>query len=320
MTTAPMSGTVASRAASLPARRGFGGGGWKLKVRSAPYLFLLPYALTTLIFFLYPLIYATLLAFYQTNGPARRAFVGISNFSFVLRDPDFHRALWNTTVFAVCSICIQLPMSLGLALLLNAKRDRMKGFFRLAIFSPNLVGQVFVGILFAMLFTPRYGLFNRFLQMLLGWGLEQRWLADPTLVMPAIVIASLWMYVGFNMVYFLAALQNVDQSLVEAARIDGAGPGSVFLHVTLPAIAPVATFVVVTSTIGSFQLFELPYTLLQGFGPRNSGLTVVGYLYTFAFENGDLGSAAAVGWLLTFIILIISLIQIRLSRLMGRDR
>jgi ABC-type sugar transport system permease subunit len=291
--------------------------GWKFRTKSAPYLFLLPYFLLASVFFIYPLLSATALAFYQTNGPARRAFVGWSNFVFIVHDPDFRIALWNTTVFAVCSIGVQLPLSLALALLLNTRNDRWKGFFRLAIFAPNLVGQVFVGILFGMLFTPRYGLFNRFLQALIGWGLEQRWLSDPSLVMPAIVIASLWMYVGFNMIYFLAALQNVDQSLVEAAKIDGAGPRGIFWNVTLPSITPVATFVVVTSTIGSFQLFELPYTLLQnnggGYGPKNSGLTVVGYLYRYAFDQGDLGAAAAVGWMLTFIVLAISLVQINLS-------
>src|SRR6185295_19487250 len=113
------------------------------------------------------------------------------------------------------------------------------------------------------------------------------------------------------------ALQSIDQSLVDAAKIDGAGPWQSFLNVTIPAIAPVATFVIVTSTIGSFQLFELPYTLLQnnnsGYGPKNSGLTVVGYLYQYAFDQGDLGTGAAVGWVLTFIILLISLVQIRLS-------
>jgi ABC-type sugar transport system permease subunit len=209
-------------------------------------------------------------------------------------------------------------------MLLNTKEGKMKAIFRLAIFSPNLVGSVFVGILFSMLFTPRYGLFNRFLQELVGWGLEQQWLGDPRLVMPAIVLASLWMYVGFNMVYFLAALQNVDQGLVEAATIDGAGPISIFFNVTVPAIAPVATFVVVTSTIGSFQLFELPYTLLQnngaGYGPKNSGLTVVGYLYQSAFDGGDLGTAAAVGWILTFIIIAASLIQIRIWSRVGSEK
>src|SRR4030095_3924168 len=98
----------------------------------------------TAVFFLYPLIYASFLAFFQTNGPTQKAFVGMSNFSFVVRDPDFYTALRNTAFFTLCSICLQLPLSLGLALLLNAKNDRTKAFFRLAIFAPNLVGQVFV--------------------------------------------------------------------------------------------------------------------------------------------------------------------------------
>src|ERR1700733_3543856 len=108
----------------------------KIHSSFAPYFFLLPYVLTTTVFFLYPLIYATILAFYQTNGPSRKAFVGWSNFLFVLKDPDFHQAVWNTTVFAAFSIGLQLPLSLGLAMLLNSKNDRLKTFFRLAIFSP----------------------------------------------------------------------------------------------------------------------------------------------------------------------------------------
>jgi ABC-type sugar transport system permease subunit len=295
----------------------------RLQSRGTPYLFLLPYIVINLVFFLLPLVYATILAFYQANGPARRAYVGWSNFTFVLKDPDFHKALWNTTIFAFFSIVLQLPLSLGLAMLLNGKNDRFKSIFRLAIFAPNLVGQAFVGVLFSVLFTPRYGLFNRGLQALIGWGLEQQWLGDPKLVIPAIVIAAMWMYVGFNMIFFLAALQNVDQNLIEAARIDGAGPGHIFLNVIIPAIAPVAMFVVVTSTIGSYQLFELPYNLLQnnggGYGPGNSGLTIVGYLYQNAFTNGDLGTGAAVGWLLTFIILIISLVQVRIIGRVGSE-
>ena len=330
MTLPPLS-TVPPTARSVPAavaeprgrteRRGYG---VTAGTRFAPYLFLLPYFLVTVVFFLYPLFYASVLSFYQTDGPGRRAFVGLSNFRFVLGDPDFHKALKNTTVFTLCSILVQLPLSLALAMLLNAKRDRLKGVFRLIIFSPNLVGQVFVGIVFTMLFTPHYGLFNKLLHALVGWNAQANWLFEPQLVMPAIVIASLWLYVGFNMIYFLAALQSVDQTLVEAAKIDGAGPVSTFLNVTVPAIAPVTTFVVVTSTINSFQLFELPFTLLQnsnvGYGPDNAGLTIVGYLYRYAFENGDLGTASTVGWLLTFLIFGVSLVQIRIASRLGSER
>ena len=323
-TSAARGGVAERRIRERVGGSGGGGGWWNLRSRSAPYLFLLPYFLVTAVFFVYPLVYAMILAFYQTNGPARKAYVGLANFQFVLTDPDFHRALGNTLVFTAASLLLQLPMSLMLAMLLNGKIDRSRSIFRLVIFAPNLVGQVFVGILFGMLFTPRFGLFNKLLNATIGWGLEKQWLADAQLVMPAVVIASLWLYVGFNMIYFLAALQNVDQSLIEAARIDGAGPWQMFLNVTLPAIAPVATFVVVTSTIGSLQLFELPYTLLQnnnsGFGPDNSGLTIVGYLYQYAREAGDLGTAAAVGWVLTCMIFVVSLVQIRLSTYVGSTK
>jgi len=147
----------------------------------------------------------------------------------------------------------------------------------------NLVGQVLVGILFSVLFTPRYGLINRGFQMVLHWGLEARWLSEPRLIMPAIVLTSLWLWVGFNMIYFLAALQTVDKTLQEAARIDGASPWQIFWHVTLPSMRHVVIFVVIMSVIGSYQLFELPLTLLSesyGYGANDAGLTLITYLNT----------------------------------------
>jgi ABC-type sugar transport system permease subunit len=292
--------------------------------RWTPYFFLAPYLLLTAIFVVYPLINAAILAFHQTNGPVSRAFVGIDNFRFLLHDPLFHRALKNTTVFALCSLFIQLPLSMGLALLLNSDKSKAKAFFRLILFAPNLVGQIFVGILFGVLFTPRYGLINRFFQALIGWGLDERWVGDPALVMPALVLTALWVWVGFNMIYFLAALQGVDKSLEEAARIDGASRFRVFWHVTLPSIRHVVIFVVVTSVIGSYQLFELPLALLPkdtaGKGPDNAGLTLVTYLYEVGFNMGDLGLGSAVGWVVAVIIFAVSLLQIRLSGVLEEER
>ena len=284
-----------------------------------PWLFLTPFLVLTATFFIYPFLAAIPLAFQQTSGPDRAVWVGLDNFRFVLADVDFRTALWNTTIFAIGSVFVQLPLSLGLALLLNSKRDRLKGFFRLILFSPHLVGQVFVGVLFAVLFTPRYGLFNQMVQLLVNWGLEERWLSNPPLVMPALIVTALWMYVGFNMIYFLAALQSVDESLVEAAKIDGANRWQLFRNVTLPAIKPVAVFVVMMSTIGSYQLFELPYTLLQGYGPNNSGLTIVGYLYRTGFDSGDLGTGAAIGWLLALIIFVVSMAQLKVTGALKED-
>jgi ABC-type sugar transport system permease subunit len=285
----------------------------------APYAFLSPYLLLTSIFFLVPFVNAILLAFYETNGPRTRVFVGLANFRFLLHDPTFFRALENTTVFAFVSVFLQLPLSLGLALLLNSTETRMKNVFRLILFSPNLVGQIFVGILFSVLFTPRLGLINRTFQAVFHWGLEERWLTNPSLVMPALILTSLWVWVGFNMIYFLAALQSVDKTLEEAARIDGADALRVFWHVTLPSIRHVVVFVVIMCVIGSYQLFELPLALLNesdGFGPDNSGLTLITYLYEMAFRSGDLGLGAAVGWIVALIIFAISLLQIRFSRIL----
>lgn len=287
---------------------------FRLQYRLAPYLFVAPFLMLFLLFGLYPIVKSVILSLYATSGPKSAVFVGLANFRFLLGDPDFHRAVGNTTVFALCSVFLQLPLSLGLALLLSQKWVRGREFLRLAFFSPNLMGQVFVGVLFSVLFIPQYGLVNRAMHALFGIPLDTKWLSDPLLVMPALVLTSLWLYVGFNMIYFLAALQAVDQELYEAAMVDGASGWQQFWAVTLPAIRPVAVFVLVTATIGSFQLFELPYIMLNSSaGPDNAGLTIVMYLYNNGFVTGDLGYASAVGWTLALGMLVISLAQMRLT-------
>jgi ABC-type sugar transport system permease subunit len=287
----------------------------------APYVFLLPYVLLTSVFFVYPFLRAVALAFYQTNGPRSQVFVGFENFVFLFHDSRFHSALGNTVTYTLCSIFLQLPLALGLAMLLNSGTSklelRLKGFFRLILFSPNLVGPIFVGLMFSVLLTPRYGLLNRTLQALVGWGLEQSWVDDPKLVMPALVLVSLWLYVGFNMVYFLAALQSVDKELEQAARIDGANAWQVFWNVTLPSIRHVVIFVVILSTVGSFNLFELPLALLSssnGFGPDDSGVTLITYLNEVAYRSGDLGLGSAVGWVVAISIMVFSFVQFRVAR------
>jgi ABC-type sugar transport system permease subunit len=282
----------------------------------APWVFLSPYLLLTAVFFVYPFVNAVLLAFYQTNGPKSRVFVGLDNFAYLLSDPVFHRALTNTTVFALFSIFVQLPLAMGLALLLHSSSARVRNVLRLLLFSPNLVGQIFVGILFGVMYAPRYGIINRTTHALFSVGLDNAWLNDPKLVMPAIILTSLWIWVGFNMVYFLAALEAVDVSLSEAARIDGANAWQTFWHVTLPSMRHVIVFVTVMSLIGSFQLFELPMAMLgttHGFGPDNSGLTLITYLNEVAFRSGDLGLGAAVGWVVALIIFSMSLVQMRVT-------
>jgi ABC-type sugar transport system permease subunit len=221
----------------------------------------------------------------------------------------------NTVIYTLCSVFLQLPLALGLAILLNQKWLKGHSFLRLAFYSPNLMGTVYVGILFQQLFTVHYGLVNRVLASIIpGFSPDTKWLGDPHYVMPALVLTSLWLYVGYNMIYFLAGLQSVDKELYEAAEVDGANAWQRFWAVTVPSIKPIITFVLVTSTIGSFQLFDLPYIMLSNSGgPNNAGLTMVMYLYQQGFTIGDLGYASAVGWTLALGVLVISLVQMRLT-------
>lgn len=265
--------------------------------RAAPWILVGPFLVIFVIFAAYPLVRAVILAFQQTFGPGTARFVGGANFAFLARDPMFWTAAKNTTLFTLGSVFIQLPLSLGLALLLNRDGLRGRAIYRTIFFAPALVGVVFVAMIFAMLLEKRTGLLNRILHALVGFDLDFPWLE--AYIMPAMILAALWQYVGFNMVYFLAALQNVPRELTEAATIDGAGPAGRFRHVTIPSIRPVASFVVLLSIIGSVQLFELPYVLLNGTGgPENRGLSVVMYLYQTGFQAGDLGYASAIAWVL----------------------
>jgi ABC-type sugar transport system permease subunit len=287
---------------------------WSLQHRAAPYLFVLPFALLFLCFTLYPLVRSLVLSTYKTVGPRHEIFAGLDNYRFILGDRLFWLAVTNTVSYTIAFLCCQIPLALGLALLLNSKRVWGRSAFRFAFFSTHLVGNVFVAVLFAQLLSPRSGLVNLAISKLIGRQVEISWLGNPNLAMPSVLIAALWLSVGFGMIYFLAALQAVDQELYEAAEVDGAGPLSKFWHVTLPGIRPVLIFMILVGTIGAFQLFELPWVLFQQTpGPDQRGLTIVMYLFQMGFQVNDLGLASAVGWMLVLMILVVALLQLKVS-------
>jgi ABC-type sugar transport system permease subunit len=279
----------------------------------APYLFMAPFVLIFGTFMVYPLLQSVVLAMQQTFGPRTAVFVGLTNFRDLFADRFFWLAMRNTLVYAVAAVALQVPLALGLALLLNRPGVKGRGLFRLIFFSPSLVGMVFVAMMFGLMFHEREGLVNILLRAVLPhFPREFPWLQR--YVMLALIIATLWMSVGFNMVYFLAALQGVDRDSLEAAEVDGANAWQKFRFVILPDIAPVTGFVVLLSLIGSLQLFELPFILLNGPGPENRGLTVVMYLYQYGFEVGDLGYASAIGWTLALVLMGLLVMQRLLSR------
>lgn len=287
---------------------------WQVQRRLAPYLFLAPFLLLFVVFTVYPLISSFVLSLHTTAGPGRKVFVGLDNFRFLVTDKLFWAAAANTALFAGLFVCTQVPLSLGLAMLLNSKRIRARGIFRFAFFSTHLVGGVFVAVLFALVLSPRQGLLHRLLHAIAP-GIELDFFSEPNLALVAVLLAALWLSVGYGMVYFLAALQAVEKELHEAARVDGASRWSRFWHVTIPGIRPVLRFMVLVGTIASLQLFELPWVLFQSSaGPGSRGITIVMYLYLHGFKAGDLGYASAIGWGLLALISVFAFLQIRAQR------
>lgn len=281
--------------------------------RVAPWALLAPFLVVFAVFTAWPLVWSLWLSLHQSYGPGVSKYVGVGNYSSMFADPLFWLSLKNTTLYTLGLVFIQLPLALGLAMLLEMPGLRGRGVIRLVLFSPSLVGVVFAAMLFGIIFEKRTGLLNQLLNGAFGVSLDTPWLS--TYILWALILASLWMYVGFNMVYFSAALQNVRRELVEAATVDGAGPVDRFVHVVVPAIRPVASFVVLLSIIGSLQLFELPYLMLDVAGkPNDDGKTLIMYLYTRGFDLGDLGYASAVGWVLGLVLIGVTVVERLIAR------
>ncbi|HSV15641.1 MAG TPA: sugar ABC transporter permease [Tepidisphaeraceae bacterium] len=287
---------------------------WNLQYRLAPYLFVAPFVLLFLVFLLYPLIRSLILSFCNAVGPQEIYFTGSRNYVHLIRDPYFWMAAANTTLYVLAFLLIQVPLSLGLAILLNNPVVRWRTIFRFALISTHLVGHVFVAVVFSQLLDPRHGPVTRLVAAVTGGSIEIPWLTNPLLARASVLMAWLWMSVGYGMIYLLAALQAVDQNLYEAAEMDGATGWSRFWHVTLPGIRPVLTFLILVGLIGGFQLFELPFVLLQGAGPGSAGLTIVMYLFNTGFLAGNLGYASTIGWALVAILIVVSVLQLWLTR------
>ena len=241
----------------------------------------------------------------------RLRFVGAGNYRALLESPRFWLAVRNTAYFVLVGGPLSIAVSLGAALLLDARAVRWKPFFRTVLFLPVVTTLVAVAIEWRALYHPRAGM--------LAWlcakvGIAPiDWLGDPLWAMPAIILLAVWKNFGFNMLVFLAGLQSVPERLYEAARLDGAGPWQRFRFVTLPVLAPTFGFVVVTTTIGYLQLFAEPYVMTQG-GPAERTLSIVLLMYEEGFRWWNLGSAAAIAFVLFAIILVVTGVQLLLRR------
>lgn len=218
---------------------------------------------------------------------------GFDNYSFVLQDPLLWLAAANTVAFSLAFACLQVPLALALALLVDACPRRLRASLATGFFATHLVGSAFAGLLFAAILTGRRGLLNAGLLKLGVIDVPIGWLDSTALAMPVLIGVAVYVGVGFGMIYLLAALRRVDRDLHDAAYVEGAGSLHRLWHVTLPQVRPTLAFLFVAAIFWGLQAFELPYLLFGGAGPGYRALTVVMYLFAQGFQNGDLGLASA---------------------------
>lgn len=303
---------MSSESLSKPRRRGRG----TRRQVLAGWLFLAPSVIILAVFVFWPILQSVVLSLHQWRfGAAAQEFVGFANYAKMWKDPRAWNALKNTAYFTVFFVPLGVVIPLALALLLN-RAIPFRTLFRAAIFLPVISSFAIVALAWRFLLDPDIGLISYWVSFL---GLPKfSPLRDPDWAMAAVIVVTLWKNIGFNMVIYLAGLQAIPAVLYEAARIDGANRWQQFWNVTWPQLKTTNVFVLVISVIGAFQVFDPVFVLTPNGGPLFSTETLVSFIYRQGITQFNLSYAAAVGFVLFVIVLILTLIQMWLTRT-GRD-
>src|SRR3972149_8572144 len=288
---------------------------------SAAYFFLAPALISIFIFFFIPVIAAFIISFtdfdiYSLGNYNNLRFVGLKNYSDLLNNELFWISLKNTFYFVIVASPLSISVSLGAALILNSKVVKLKGIFRLAYFIPVVTTLVAVAIVWRFIYHPRFGILNYLLSFA---GINPiDWLGDPFWAMPSIILMSIWKNFGYNMIIFIAGLQNIPEQLYEAAILEGASGWQQFKKITLPMLAPTTVFISIITMIGNFQLFAEPYVMTQG-GPLNKTLSVVQYMYQEGFRWWNMGYSASIAFVLFIIIFAGTMLQLKIQKQTARQ-
>ena len=275
----------------------------------AAYVLLAPYLLAFVAFMVYPSLQGLYLSFTDARlGQSEMPWIGLENYVYILTDPLFRTVLLNTLIFVLESTPLLIVIPLALAVALNRQLPA-RAFLRAAFFVPFTLSVSIISITWWWMLEPNLGPVNFYLK---AWGFAPpAWLSSTGWAMLGVVLATVWWTAGYNLVLFLAGLQNIPQHLYEAARIDGAGPWREFWSITLPLLRPTMLLVLVIQVIASFQVFGQVFVMTTG-GPGDSTRTVIQYVYESAFVGQRMGEGSAAAWILFVIILIFSTIQFRL--------
>lgn len=282
----------------------------KTKENITGWLFVLPLVVYFLVFQLAPMIIAAVISFTEWNMRTPMKFVGIQNYIHLLTNykglyDDFWPSLVVTLKYIVLTVPISVVLVLVVAALLNSK-VKGEGIFKTIFYIPSVTSGVAIAAMWMFMLDPQHGMINQLL------GTHISFLATKSTALYTLAVMAIWGGLGYNTLIMLSAMKGINESLYEAAEIDGAGAISKFFHVTLPSVTPIIFFISITSVIGAFQAFDQMY-LTTGGGPEKSTMTYMLGLYNQAFEYNNMGTASAMSYILFFIIMIITFIQFKVQ-------
>ena len=274
----------------------------------APYVFVLPFALTVVIFWMFPIGNGILLSFQDV---LKDEWIGLGNYQRLLSDKIFLKAVYNSAKYMVGTLVLLIPFPMLFATLLNSKLMKKPGLFKSVYFIPALTSVVVAGTIFRLMF----GEMNTSLanQIIAAFGMSPiKWLKGEWTSYFALLLLACWRWTGVNILYFLAGLQSISTDIYEAASIDGASKWQQFVKISFPLVKPTTVYVLTISIYAGLFMFTESYMLWKGNNsPQNIGLTIVGYLYRQGIEKRAMGYACAVGLILLIIVMIVNLVQLK---------
>jgi len=284
---------------------------WPGETRFKGWFYLLPGLVIYLVFIFVPILSTIRNSFYNWNGfSSTREFIQWDNYSALMNDPQFFKALGNNFIFIFFYSIVPIMIGLMLATLLGRKPLRGMTFFRTGLFLPQILSMVVVGVTWRWIFNPTFGLLNTALRALGLDSLTRAWLGDFQSALPAVGAVGTWVMYGFCMVLFLAGMQRIPEEQFEAAELDGANGFHQFLHITLPSLSAEMGVALITTVIAALRVFDLVYVTTRG-GPGDATLVTGFLVYRSAFQQNQLGYASAIATIMMILILIISLVILR---------
>ena len=275
--------------------------------QNVPYIFMAPMVILFAVFMVYPILHSFILSFFHFEG-GKYIFCGLQNYQTLLKDPVVWISLKNTFIYLAIQVPLMVVLSLLLGVLVEQDFLKFRSCYRISVFMPSVTALVAYAMIFKVLFNTDFGLVNHILN-LFGWeGVD--WLNTPWGARAVIIMGITWRWTGYNTIIMIAGLKGIPTELYESADLDGASFWQKFFKITIPMVKSIILFVSITSTIGTLQLFDESF-ILTGGGPDNATITIGHYLYNTGFTYYKFGYAAAISYVLAFIIIILSLIQFK---------